>query len=139
MTRPRILTFGAGLAGAALFLLLGLPLPWLLGPMLGCLIVALSGARMQGAGQFGIFMRTFLGVAVGASITPQVLGGLPAIAGSLAMVPIFIGVIALSAIRCCGSSSVSTIRPPGMRPCPAGCRTCWSLARKRAATSAPCR
>ena len=62
MTRPRILTFGAGLAGAALFLLLGLPLPWLLGPMLGCLIVALSGARMQGAGQFGIFMRTFLGV-----------------------------------------------------------------------------
>ena len=95
LTRPRILTFGAGLAGAALFLLLGLPLPFLLGPMLGCLIVALSGARMQGAGQFGIFMRTFLGVAVGASITPQVLGGLPAIAGSLAMVPLFIGLIAL--------------------------------------------
>ncbi|MFN3277643.1 MAG: AbrB family transcriptional regulator [Paracoccus hibiscisoli] len=75
--------------------MLGLPLPWLLGPMLACLAVALSGVRMQGAGQFGVFMRTFLGVAVGASITPEVLTGLPAIAGSLAIVPVFIAVIAL--------------------------------------------
>lgn len=88
-------TFGAALIGAAIFLVLGLPLPWLLGPMLACLIVALSGARMAGAGQLGIFMRTFLGVAVGASITPQVLAGLPAIGASLAIVPVFIGVIAL--------------------------------------------
>ncbi|MFN4059585.1 MAG: AbrB family transcriptional regulator [Paracoccus hibiscisoli] len=75
--------------------MLGLPLPWLLGPMLACLAVALRGVRMQGAGQFGVFMRTFLGVAVGASITPEVLTGLPAIAGSLAIVPVFIAVIAL--------------------------------------------
>ncbi|TJZ87216.1 AbrB family transcriptional regulator [Paracoccus hibiscisoli] len=75
--------------------MLGLPLPWLLGPMLACLAVALCGVRMQGAGQFGVFMRTFLGVAVGASITPEVLTGLPAIAGSLAIVPVFIAVIAL--------------------------------------------
>ncbi len=88
-------TFGAALIGAAIFLVLGLPLPWLLGPMMACLIVALSGARMQGAGQLGVFMRTFLGVAVGASITPQVLAGLPEIAASLAIVPVFIGVIAL--------------------------------------------
>ncbi|WP_410217086.1 AbrB family transcriptional regulator [Paracoccus sp. (in: a-proteobacteria)] len=95
MTRARLTTFGAALIGAAIFLVLGLPLPWLLGPMMACLIVALSGARMQGAGQLGVFMRTFLGVAVGASITPQVLAGLPEIAASLAIVPVFIGVIAL--------------------------------------------
>lgn len=95
MTKARLTTFGAALAGAAIFLVLGLPLPWLLGPMLACLIVALSGARMAGAGQLGIFMRTFLGVAVGASITPQVLSGLPEMAASLAVVPVFIGVIAL--------------------------------------------
>nr|WP_318272588.1 AbrB family transcriptional regulator [Paracoccus saliphilus] len=95
MTKARLTTFGAALIGAAIFLVLGLPLPWLLGPMLACLIVALSGARMAGAGQLGIFMRTFLGVAVGASITPQVLAGLPAIGASLAIVPVFIGVIAL--------------------------------------------
>lgn len=95
MTKAQLTTFGAALIGAAIFLALGLPLPWLLGPMMACLIVALSGARMQGAGQLGVFMRTFLGVAVGASITPQVLAGLPEIAASLAIVPVFIGVIAL--------------------------------------------
>ncbi len=94
MTR-RLTAFGAALVGALVFLMLGLPLPWLLGPMLACLAVALCGVRMQGAGQFGVFMRTFLGVAVGASITPEVLTGLPAIAGSLAIVPVFIAVIAL--------------------------------------------
>jgi len=95
LTKAQLTTFGAALIGAAIFLALGLPLPWLLGPMMACLIVALSGARMQGAGQLGVFMRTFLGVAVGASITPQVLAGLPEIAASLAIVPVFIGVIAL--------------------------------------------
>ncbi|WP_265500774.1 AbrB family transcriptional regulator [Paracoccus beibuensis] len=95
MTKARLTTFGTALVGAVIFLWLGLPLPWLLGPMLACLTIALGGARMQGAGQFGVFMRTFLGVAVGASITPGVLAGLPDIAASLAIVPVFIGVIAL--------------------------------------------
>ena len=40
-------------------------------------------------------MRTILGVAVGASITPAVLAGLPDMAASLALVPAFIAVIAL--------------------------------------------
>ena len=93
--KRRALTFAiAGLGGAA-FLLLHLPLPLLLGPMLACLIAALAGAPLAGAGQLGIFMRTFLGVAVGASITPGVLAELPDIAASLAFVPLFIGAIAL--------------------------------------------
>jgi membrane AbrB-like protein len=40
-------------------------------------------------------MRTILGVAVGASITPQVLAGVPDIAASLLFVPLFIAVIAM--------------------------------------------
>lgn len=95
LTARRALTFTiAGLGGAA-FLLLHLPLPLLLGPMLACLIAALAGAPLAGAGQFGILMRTFLGVAVGASITPDVLAELPDIAASLAFVPLFIAAIAL--------------------------------------------
>ncbi|HRM75572.1 MAG TPA: AbrB family transcriptional regulator, partial [Paracoccus sp. (in: a-proteobacteria)] len=95
LTARRALTFTiAGLGGAA-FLLLHLPLPLLLGPMLACLIAALAGAPLAGAGQLGIFMRTFLGVAVGASVTPDVLAELPDIAASLAFVPLFIGTIAL--------------------------------------------
>ncbi|MDS9467738.1 AbrB family transcriptional regulator [Paracoccus sp. MBLB3053] len=91
----RFLTFAIAAAGGALFLALHLPLPWLLGPMLACLIAALAGVPMAGAGWFGILMRTILGVAVGASITPEVLAGLPEMAASLAFVPVFIGVIAL--------------------------------------------
>ena len=95
LTARRALTFTiAGLGGAA-FLLQHLPLPLLLGPMLACLIAALAGAPLAGAGQLGIFMRTFLGVAVGASVTPDVLAELPDIAASLAFVPLFIGAIAL--------------------------------------------
>ncbi|MDE4176271.1 AbrB family transcriptional regulator [Phaeobacter sp. PT47_59] len=90
----RALTFAIAIAGALSFLILGLPLPFLLGPMSACLLAALFGARMTGAGQFGFFMRTFLGVAVGASITPELIHHLPDIAISLMFVPLFIASIA---------------------------------------------
>lgn len=95
LTRRRALTFAIAGGGAAVFAALGLPLPMLLGPMLACLAAALMGARLAGSGQLGVFMRTFLGVAVGASITPQVVSRLGDIAVSLAMVPLFVCVIAL--------------------------------------------
>lgn len=90
----RALTFLIAAVGSLGFYVLGLPLPFLLGPMFACLIAALSGASLQGAGQFGTFMRTFLGVAVGASITPELLGRMPEIAGSLLIVPLFIATVA---------------------------------------------
>ncbi len=80
----------AAVLGAAAFLLAGLPLPLLLGPMAGCLVFALSGARMAGMGVAGVFMRTFLGVAIGASITPEVLGQVPGMAASLAVIPVLV-------------------------------------------------
>ncbi|HWL57317.1 MAG TPA: AbrB family transcriptional regulator [Paracoccus sp. (in: a-proteobacteria)] len=95
LTTRRLLTFALAAAGGALFLTLGLPLPLLLGPMLACLIAALAGAPLADMGWFGVLMRTVLGVAVGSSITPEVIGGLPDIALSLVFVPIFILVIAL--------------------------------------------
>lgn len=90
----RALTFFIAGAGSLVFLVLGLPLPFLLGPMFACLLAALMGARLKGAGQFGFFMRTFLGVAVGASITPELIHHVPDIALSLMFVPLFIASIA---------------------------------------------
>ena len=75
---------------------LGLPLPLLLGPMLACLLAALAGARMADMGPAGTFLRTFLGVAVGAAITPEMVAGLPAMAGSLVFVPLYI--VAIGAV-----------------------------------------
>lgn len=82
------------MAGAALFVFLGVPLPLLLGPMVACLVAALAGVGMAGMGVFAVFMRTFLGVAVGASITPALVSEMPEIAASLVFIPLFIVVIA---------------------------------------------
>ena len=92
--KRRAQTFFIAGMGSLGFYLLGLPLPFLLGPMFACLIVALFGVQLLGAGQFGFFMRTFLGVAVGASITPELIHHLPDIALSLLFVPLFIAAIA---------------------------------------------
>ena len=65
-----ILTLAISGAGVLAFILLGLPLPWLLGPMFACLVAALVRAPLKGMPRISDAMRTVLGVAVGASITP---------------------------------------------------------------------
>ncbi|MFB9224894.1 AbrB family transcriptional regulator [Paracoccus cavernae] len=95
MTAAQMRTFAAGAAGAAGFLLLGLPLPLLLGPLFACLAVGLAGGRMGPVGLIGTVMRTILGVAVGASITPDLIARLPDMVLSAALVPVFILVIGL--------------------------------------------
>ena len=93
--QPRLTTlFWAGL-GAAIFWSLSLPLPFLFGPMAFCLAAALGGAKMQGMGEIGAAARTILGVAIGASITPEAIHELPRTGLSLAFVPFFIATIAL--------------------------------------------
>ncbi|MFN3642740.1 MAG: AbrB family transcriptional regulator [Gemmobacter sp.] len=91
--RGRAATFAVAGCGAELFVLIGVPLPLLLGPLTACLAAALAGVRMRDAGRLGTFMRTFLGVAVGASLSPDLVGRLPDMAASLAFVPLFVIVI----------------------------------------------
>ncbi|WP_369802527.1 AbrB family transcriptional regulator [Pseudorhodobacter sp. MZDSW-24AT] len=94
MTR-RVATFGLALLGAGVFHLLGLPLPFLFGPMTACLIAALAGAPLRGMGTLSTLARTILGVAVGASITPDVVARIPQMAGSVALVPLYVVIIGL--------------------------------------------
>ncbi|MXU65735.1 AbrB family transcriptional regulator [Oceanomicrobium pacificus] len=88
--RLRLQTLIIAAAGALAFLYLGLPLPFLLGPLFSCLAAALAGARMEGMGVLGVVMRTILGVAVGASITPALFQRLPEMVYSVALVPLFV-------------------------------------------------
>ncbi|MEM9099657.1 MAG: AbrB family transcriptional regulator, partial [Pseudomonadota bacterium] len=89
------LTFAISAAGVAVFELLGLPLPFLLGPLAACLVAALAQIPMREAGPISAAMRTVLGVAVGASITPALLERLPDMALSAALIPPFVLLIGL--------------------------------------------
>ncbi len=92
-TLRRGATFALALSGAGVFALLGLPLAFLFGPMLACVLAALAGAPLQGMGGIAKAARTILGVAVGASITPDVVERIPQMAGSVALVPLYVVVI----------------------------------------------
>lgn len=98
-------------AGAALFWALGLPLPFLFGPMCACLIAALLGAPLKGLGTVSVAARTILGVAVGASITPEVIQQLPQMAASVALIPLYIILIGLIGVpffhKVCGFDRVT--------------------------------
>lgn len=93
---PRVVsTIAVASAGTAAFVWLGLPLPFLFGPLVACLVAALAGVPVAGPGKIGILMRTVLGVAIGASITPELVDRLPQMAISLAMVPVYVVVVAM--------------------------------------------
>ncbi|WP_240789438.1 AbrB family transcriptional regulator [Pseudooceanicola onchidii] len=94
-TGRRTLTFLLAAVGTALFAALELPLPFLFGPMTFCLAGALAHMPLKGFGEVSVAARTILGVAVGASITPDVVAELPRMALSVALVPVFIALIAL--------------------------------------------
>lgn len=91
----RGMTVAVGLGGVAVFMLAGLPLPFLFGPMAACLVAALAGVRFSGLGQVSVGARAVLGIAVGAAVTPALMGRVPQMVASLAIVPLYIGLIAL--------------------------------------------
>lgn len=103
---PILLAFAVAGAGVAVFHLLALPLPWLLGPITACLLAALAGIPMRGIKLLNDAMRTILGVAVGATLTPAVLATFPAMWPTLLMVPLMVGCIGFIGVpyfqRFCG-------------------------------------
>ena len=90
LTRSRVLTVSISVVGAAIFWVVGLPLPLLLGPMFACLACALAGARLQGMRPVSEAMRAVLGVAVGASITPALFERAGDMIVSVALIPVFV-------------------------------------------------
>ncbi len=99
-------TLVLALAGVWIFSALRLPLPWLLGPMFAGLLAALAGFPVTAPQAIGQAMRTVLGVAVGASISPELIGRLPDMGLSVALVPLMVLVIGLVGVpyfrRLCG-------------------------------------
>ncbi len=95
---PVTCSFGVGLAGVGLFMLAGLPLPWLLGPLFACLLAALVGVPLRGIKPVNEAMRTVLGVAVGATLTPAVIVTFPSMWPTLLLVPLMVACIGIAGI-----------------------------------------
>jgi membrane AbrB-like protein len=81
--------------GVFVFHLLDLPLPWLLGPIIACLIAALCGVQMQGIALVSNLMRTILGVAVGATFTWALVVTMTGMWTTLLLVPVMVFLIGL--------------------------------------------
>ena len=71
--RRLILTFGAAVLGAGVFLVLGLPAPWLTGPALAVTLASLAGARVHVPLALRRLCFLLIGVGIGTSVTPEVL------------------------------------------------------------------
>jgi membrane AbrB-like protein len=83
-----LITHTICLTGAAIFLWLELPLPWLFGPLFSCLLAALIGINLYSIKILSDAMRTMLGVAVGATVTLSFLLALPGFWDTLIFIPI---------------------------------------------------
>jgi len=109
--KEQAITLALGLAGVATFSLAGLPLPFLFGPLAACLVAALCGLRLRAFGQISIGARSVLGVAVGTAVTPALIATVPQMLGSVAIVPVYIAIIALVGVpffrRICGFDPVT--------------------------------
>lgn len=81
--------------GVFLFHLADLPLPWLLGPIVACLLAALAGVPLGGIKPLNDSMRTILGVAVGATMTPAVIATFPSMWPTLLLVPVMVAAIGI--------------------------------------------
>ncbi|MEM9584350.1 MAG: AbrB family transcriptional regulator [Pseudomonadota bacterium] len=81
--------------GVAMFSLLSLPLPWLLGPIFACLAAALLGMPMQSIAVLNNAMRSILGVAVGATFTVALVMGMADMWTTLILVPVMVFLIGL--------------------------------------------
>lgn len=93
--RQVVQTFLVALFGVWLFHVAAIPLPWLLGPIAACLTAALAGIQLQGIKSLNNSMRTILGVAVGATLTPAVLVTFPAMWPTLLIMPVMVVCIGL--------------------------------------------
>ncbi|TVR47791.1 MAG: AbrB family transcriptional regulator [Rhodobacteraceae bacterium] len=75
-TRETLVLFGravaVGLVGGVLANLIGLPLPWMLGPLLVGAVVSMAGMKYRIPNPLKVGARGVIGVLLGAAITPEV-------------------------------------------------------------------
>lgn len=93
-------TLGLGVFGALVAVLVGMPLPYLLGPLFAVTPAALMRAPVVRPPDWMVTpMRVVLGVMIGASLTPELFSSIGALGLSMLAVPAF---VVLSSLLCYG-------------------------------------
>ncbi|MEO1641090.1 MAG: AbrB family transcriptional regulator [Pseudomonadota bacterium] len=86
---PHILPIAIGLGGGFLAYWGGLPLPWMLGPMIANMLVALNGVNLVRPMPLRPVVIPILGVLLGSGITAEVIALMGAWVFSLIVLPVF--------------------------------------------------
>ncbi|SDJ42319.1 AbrB family transcriptional regulator [Aliiruegeria lutimaris] len=88
---PKILLAGTiGILSGILARRIGMPLPWMLGPMLGCGLAALAGAPVRGPSGLRVIVIPVIGVMLGSSFHPGMFSQIGAWTGTLLLLPVFL-------------------------------------------------
>jgi hypothetical protein len=90
LTRAKLLTLAIGIPGGALFYVLQLPLPWMLGAMAATTIAAIAGVRIALMPHLRLVFVAILGVMLGSAFTPEVVQGLATWLGSFAWLGLYV-------------------------------------------------
>ena len=88
-----LLTLALGAIGGALFAHVGLPLPWLLGPLAATTVTSLTGARLNVPDGLRRPMIALLGVMLGSTFTPDRVNGALDWLPSLAALPFYVLIV----------------------------------------------
>jgi hypothetical protein len=87
---PQLLALAIGIAGGVAAYLGGLPLPWMLGPMMANTFAALLRLPITGPMRLRPFVIPILGVMLGSGITAEIFGLLGVWVMTLAVLPVFL-------------------------------------------------
>lgn len=87
---PQFTALAIGLAGGLLAYFAGLPLPWMLGPMIANTVAAMLRAPIAGPDQLRPFVIPIIGVMLGSGVTAEVFGLLGGWLVTLLLLPIFL-------------------------------------------------
>lgn len=89
------LTLGLGAIGGYAFLLLGTPLPWMMGALCVTMIAAFAGAPLRSPGRLRDWMVAVIGLMVGSAFTPDTLSHITNWLMSLSILLVFTVVVIL--------------------------------------------
>jgi membrane AbrB-like protein len=90
LTRAKLMTLALGIPGGALFYLLNMPLPWMLGAMAATTVAAISGVRVALMPSLRLVFVAILGVMLGSAFTPEVVKGIALWLGSFAWLALYV-------------------------------------------------